>query len=304
MPLDPEVTKFLESVKGTKPRSEMTVEETRKAMRDARYLAIAPVPLAVAEDREYGAVPVRVYQAEDIDNLPTLVFAHGGRFISGDLETHDSLCRQLAKRSRARIVAVDYSLAPEHRFPSAVEDVYSVVEALYEESPRLAVGGDSAGGNLAISAALMARDHGENLLSAAILLYPMLDALASLESHKEFDIGYGPSSADMLRGWNEYAPEKIDRKHPYLSPLWASDLRGLPPVWILAAEYDTLRDEAEEFGRRLFFAGVHTEIVRAEGMIHGFLQQSAIINKANLYLDQIAAAIRLHLFDEPSHLLT
>ena len=194
-------------------------------------------------------------------------------------------------------MAVDYSRAPEHRFPSAVEDVYSVVEALYEESPRLAVGGDSAGGNLAISAALMARDHGETLLSAAILLYPMLDALASLESHKEFDSGYGPSSADMLRGWNEYAPEMIDRKHPYLSPLWAADLRGLPPVWILTAEYDTLRDEAEEFGRRLFFAGVQTEIVRAEGMIHGFLQQSAIINKANLYLDQIAVAIRLHLFD-------
>ena len=296
MPLDPEVVQFLESVKGAKPRSEMSIQETRQAMLDARHLALPPVPLAVAEDREYGAVPVRVYQAEDITGLPTLVFAHGGRFISGDLETHDSLCRQLAKRSLARIVAVDYSRAPEHRFPAAAEDVYSVVEALYEESHCLAVGGDSAGGNLAMAASLIARDHGETLISAAILIYPMLDALASLESHKEFNEGFGPSSADMLRGWREYAPEIVDRKHPHLSPLWVEDLRGLPPVWILSAEYDTLRDEAEEFGRRLFFAGVSAEVVRAEGMIHGFLQHSAIINKANLYLDQIAAAIRLHLF--------
>ena len=134
-------------------------------------------------------------------------------------------------------------------------------------------------------------------MAAANLLYPMLDAMASLESHQEFQQGFGPGSADMIRGWHEYAPEPLDRKNPLLSPLWCEDLRGLPPAWILTAEMDTLRDEAEEFGRRLFFAGVPAEIDRADGIIHGFLQQSAILNKAGLYLDKIAQQIRLHLFD-------
>ena len=297
MPLDPEVALFLESQKNSKPRSEMTIEETRQAMLASRHLALPSQPLAVVLDKTIANVPVRVYQTEDDDYWPTLVFAHGGRFISGDLNTHDSLCRQLAKRSGARIVALDYRLAPEHRFPAALEDVYAVVESMSEESPKLAVGGDSAGGNLAAAAAILARDNGQNWISLQLLLYPMLDAMASLESHQDFQQCFGPSSADMIRGWLEYAPEPLDRKYALLSPLWCEDLRGLPPAWILTAEMDTLRDEAEEFGRRLFFAGVPAEIERADGMIHGFLQQSAIVNKASLYLDKIAQQIRLHLFD-------
>ena len=297
MPLDPEVALFLASQKNAKPRSEMTIEETRQGMLDGRHLALPSQLLAVVEDKRIANVPVRIYQAEDHDYWPTIVFAHGGRFISGDLDTHDSLCRQLAKRSGARIVAVDYRLAPEHRFPAALDDVNAVVEAMSEDSPKLAVAGDSAGGNLAAAACMLARDRGKGWIAWQLLLYPMLDAMASLPSHQEFADGFGPGSADMLRGWLEYAPEQIDRKNPLLSPLWAEDLRGLPPAWILTAEMDTLRDEAEEFGRRLFFAGVRADMDRADGMIHGFLQQSAIFNKARLYLDKIAHQIRLNLFD-------
>lgn len=297
MPLDPEVVAFLESQKGAKPRSQMTIEETRQGMLDSRGLALPSQPLPVVTDQLIADVPVRVYQAEISDDCPVVVFAHGGRFISGNLDTHDSLCRQLAKRSGARIVAVDYRLAPEHRFPAALVDFHAVVESLGKAGATVAVAGDSAGGNLAAATCLKARDEGHDCIRWQCLLYPMLDAMASLPSHSEFQEGFGPSSADMLRGWLEYAPESIDRKEPLLSPLWAEDLRGLPPAFILSAEMDTLRDEAEEYGRRLFFAGVRAEIDCAKGMIHGFLQHSAIVNQARLYLDRVAHQIRLNLFD-------
>ena len=297
MPLDLEVVAFLESQKGNKPRSEMTIEETRQGMLDSRSLSLAPQLLSVVTDQLIANVPVRVYQAEASADCPIVVYAHGGRFISGNLETHDSFCRQLAKRSGARLVAVNYRLAPEHLFPTALEDFYAVVESLANAGSKVAVAGDSAGGNLAAAACLKARDEGLDAIRCHLLLYPMLDAMASLPSHSDFTKGFGPGSADMLRGWLEYAPEWIDRKEPLLSPLWAGDLRGLPPAYIVTAEMDTLRDEAEEYGRRLFFAGVPCEIDRADGMIHGFLQQSAVFNQARLYLDRIARQIRVNLFD-------
>lgn len=297
MPLDPEVVAFLESQKGVKPRSEMTIEETRQGMLHSRSFALAPQLLSVVTNQLIANVPVRVYQAGASDDCPIVVYAHGGRFISGNLETHDSFCRQLAKRSGARLVAVNYRLAPEHLFPTALEDFYAVVESLANAGSKVAVAGDSAGGNLAAAACLKARDEGQDSIRCQLLLYPMLDAMASLPSHSEFKEGFGPSSADMRRGWLEYAPQWIDRKEPLLSPLWAEDLRGLPPAYIVTAEMDTLRDEAEEYGQRLFFAGVPTEIDRADGMIHGFLQQSAIFNQARLYLDRVARQIRLNLFD-------
>ena len=297
MPLDREVVAFLQSQKGAKPRSEMTIEETRQGMLNSRGLALPPQPLSVVTDQLIANVPVRIYQAEASDDCPSVVYAHGGRFISGNRDTHDSFCRQIAKRSGARIVAVDYRLAPEHRFPAALEDFYAVVESVAKTNAKVAVAGDSAGGNLAAAACLKARDEGQDSIQWQLLLYPMLDAMASLPSHSEFKEGYGPGSADMLRGWLEYAPEWIDRKEPLLSPLWAGDLRGLPPAYIVTAEMDTLRDEGDEYGRRLFFAGVHAEIDCANRMVHGFLQHSAIFNQARLYLDRIAHQIRLNLFD-------
>ena len=298
MPLDPEVVAFLESQKGAKPRSEMTIDETRQGMLASSGLALPPQPLAVVTDQLIADVPVRVYQAGIGDDCPIVVFAHGGRFISGNLDTHDSLCRQMAKRSGARIVAVDYRLAPEHRFPAALEDLYAVVESLAATTgSKVAVAGDSAGGNLAAAVCLKTRDEGKDWIQCQLLLYPMLDAMASLPSHREFSDGFGPGSADMLRGWLEYAPEPINRKAPLLSPLWAEDLRGLPPAFILSAEMDTLKDEAAEYGQRLFFAGIPAEIDCAKVMIHGFLQHSAIVNQARLYLDRIAQQIRLNLFD-------
>ena len=297
MPLDPEVVAFLESQKGAKPRSEMTIEETRQGMLNSRGLALPPQPLSVVTDQLIANVPVRIYQAEASNDCPIVVYAHGGRFISGNPDTHDSFCRQIAKRSGARIVAVDYRLAPEHRFPAALDDYFAVVEDLARTGSKVAAAGDSAGGNLAAAACLKARDEGQDWIQWQLLLYPMLDAMASLPSHTEYKEGFGPGSTDMVRGWLEYAPEPIDRKEPLLSPLWAEDLRGLPPAYIVTAEMDTLRDECDEYGRRLFFAGVQAEIDCAKGMIHGFLQNSAIFNQARLYLDRIAHQIRLNLFD-------
>ena len=180
--------------------------------------------------------------------LPLLVYFHGGRFISGDLESHDPICRMLAIAANCRVLAVDYRLAPEHRFPAAAEDARLAVEWALGQGIAVAVAGDSAGANLAAGAALA---HRGAALRCQVLIYPMIDATCSEPSYTEFAEGYGPGAADMKRGWREYLPEGADPRDPLASPLFAADLKDAPPAWVLTAEYDTLRDEGEAYARRL-----------------------------------------------------
>ena len=287
MPLHPEIAEFLAKVaaSGAKPRSAMTLAETRVHAEKGNALTGPAVELARVFDTQVASVPVRFYEPDAACAAARVLFVHGGRFISGSLNSHDSLCRALAAGSGCGVVAVDYRLAPEHRFPAALEDCLAVADRL--EGP-LVICGDSAGANLAAAAVLQARGRFE----AQVLIYPMLDASCSCESHVVYASGYGPGSEDMKRGWREYAPD-ADFQTPLLSPLWEKTLSGLPPAFILSAEFDSLRDEAEEYARRLRDAGVETIHKRYDGAIHGFVQLAGLFSLGRLALNDVTCYIRL-----------
>jgi acetyl esterase len=293
MPLDPEVAAFLETQKGRPPRGDMTVAQTREAYLGARGLAGEPPELAAVEEVALpGGLRGREYRPA-AEAAPLLVYFHGGRFFSGDLDTHDTVCRSLALGAECRVLAVDYRLAPEHRFPAAVEDAVAAVCWAVEREERVGVAGDSAGGNLAAAAAQALR--GSPRLRCQALVYPMLDATCALPSHAEFASGYGPGSADMQRGYREYLPEGADLRDPRLSPLYAADLSGLPPAFVLTAGYDPLRDEGEEYARRLERAGVPVALKRYEGAIHGFFQMGGVLRVAREAVEDACAFLRARL---------
>lgn len=294
MPLDHEVAAFLESQKGSAPRSSLTVEATRSMMRrNAVLTGPAPTLAAVEDLRLSETLKARQYWPAKIDSLPLIVYFHGGRFISGDLESHDPLCRQLAQATGCRVLAVDYRLSPEHRFPAAVDDADSALAWAMTQSASIAVMGDSAGANLAAIATLNHR--GSSQLASQVLVYPMMDPTCSLASHREFATGYGPGSEDMERGWREYLQNKVDLRNPRVSPLYKEDLRHLPPTLVITAQYDPLRDEGELYAQKLAGAGIALTFHRYAGAIHGFFTMQGILRLAREALNDAAAFLRAHL---------
>lgn len=283
MPLDPEVAALLERQKGQPPRSSLDAAATRAMMRRAAALAGPPPPLPRVEDLALPA-PARLYWPAPGGAPPIVVYFHGGRFFSGDLESHDPICRILALASGCRVLAVDYRLAPEHRFPAAVEDARAAVEWAAAQGVPIGVAGDSAGANLAAAVALRAR--------CQLLIYPMIDATAASPSYAEFAEGYGPGAADMRRGWSEYLAPGTDPRDPLVSPLFAGDLRGAPPAFVLTAEYDTLRDEGEAYTRRLAEAGALVQSRRYLGAIHGFFTMPGVLRLAREAVADAAAFLR------------
>jgi acetyl esterase len=263
MPLDPEIAAYLESQKHLPPRAWLDIAATRERLRQGASLGGPPRPLARVENLVLaGYLRARQYWPTADAVLPLLVYFHGGRFISGDLDTHDSVCRTLALAAECRVLAVDYRLAPEHRFPAAAEDAALAVDWALGQSRAVAAAGDSAGANLAAGVALTSRGRS---MRCQLLIYPMLDATCSLPSYTEFAEGYGPGAADMQRGWREYLPEGTNLRDPLTSPLFATGLDSAPPAMVITAEYDTLRDEGEAYARKL---GVSPR--RYPGTIHGF----------------------------------
>jgi len=199
----------------------------------------------------------------------------------GDLDSSDLRCRILAEWSACLVISVDYRLAPEHPFPAAVDDGYAATRWAAEQAAglgsdpnRIAVGGDSAGGGLAAAVALAARDRGGPALVFQYLVYPMLDSAMLAPSYQENGVGYGLSAETMAWYWQQYAPNQAARQDLLASPSRAPDLRGLPPAFVITAEYDPLRDEGEAYAARLKDAGVPVELKRYEGMIHGFLSNA------------------------------
>lgn len=285
---------------GTRP-----VEEERAALREVLLSWGDPQPLPRVEDRRIpgpaGAIPIRVYAPSRADRHPVLVFYHGGGFRLGDLDTYDALCRDLAARSGALIVSVGYRLAPEHVYPAAVDDSYAALEWVHAhaeeiggDATRLAVGGDSAGGNLAAAVSLKARDLAGPLIVFQLLIYPVLNfAEMETESHTLFAEGYiiGGAAHEFTR--DTYVPNPADRRHPYASPLLADDLTGLPPALVITAAFDPLRDEGEWYARKLAAAGVPARATRYAGVPHAFLYAGAALSrKADGALDEAAAALR------------
>jgi acetyl esterase len=296
VPLDPEVAALLERQKHLPLRSSLDVAATRETLRRAAGLAGEPPALPVVRDiRLPGELPAREYAPAATEGLPLLVFFHGGRFFSGDLESHDPICRLLAHSAGCRVVAVDYRLAPEHRFPVAIADACRAVAWASERGAPFGVVGDSAGANLAAGAVLA---HRASNVRCQVLIYPMIDATCGSNSYETYAEGYGPGAIDMRRGWSEYLPEGHDPRDPAASPLFAADLAGLPPAFVLTAEYDTLRDEGEAYARRLAEAGNLVQMRRYPGAIHGFFTMPGVLRIARQALQDVAEFVRARL-NEP-----
>jgi acetyl esterase len=290
MPLDPEVAAHLERQKGLPPRSALDVAGTREMMRRAAALAGTAPPLARVEDLLLAeSLRARQYWPVVKAGLPVVIYFHGGRFFSGDLESHDTVCRLLALAAGCRLLAVDYRLAPEHRFPAAVEDARTAVEWALSEGVPFGVAGDSSGANLAAGAAL---EHRGSALRCQLLVYPMLDPACGSPSFAEFGEGYGPGAADMRRGWSEYLPEGTAARDPRASPLLAEDVRGAAPASVLTAEYDTLRDEGEAYARKLVESGNVVQVRRYLGTIHGFFTMPGILRVAREAVGDAGAFLR------------
>lgn len=277
MPLDPEAARFLELVRqaAAPPIWEQTLAEAR-----AGVLPVPGPPERVGRVDDHtcpgpaGDIPLRRYEPAGRP-LGTLVFFHGGGWVTGSLDTHDALCRRLCLEAQSRVVAVDYRLAPEQPFPAAADDALAAVTWAAEafRGAPLGVIGDSAGGNLAAAAALMARDRGLPPLHAQVLIYPITDCGCDTGSYHENAEGYFLTRDLMRWFWDQYAPRREQREHPYASLLRAEDHRELPAAMIVTAEYDVLRDEGAAYADRLRAAGVPVEHVECTGMIHAFVRR-------------------------------
>jgi acetyl esterase len=287
MALDPEVAAYLESERKLPPRSALSIAQTRERMRQGAALAgAAPEMARVDHVILSGYLKIRQYWPETNAKLPLLVFFHGGRFISGDLESHDPLCKILAQAAVCRVAAVDYRLAPEHRFPAAAEDAKLAVKWALGQDVPVAVAGDSAGANLAAGVALAARS---SRLRSQLLVYPMIDATCSQPSYRDFAEGFGPGAGDMKRGWNEYLPKGANPRDPVASPLFYPILDGVAPAHVISAEYDTLRDEGEAFALRM-----NMDPYRYLGTIHGFFAMPGILDAARQAIENSTAFLREH----------
>jgi len=294
--LDPQARELLERFARAPavPPDSLTAAEARRAYRDGR-LALAPPPLALEESRDFaipgpgGGVGARYYRpagGKTGEALPVVVYFHGGGWVCGDLDTHDSVCRGIAVHGRCAVVAVDYRMGPEHKFPAAVEDAVAAVRwvsanagALAADASRLAVAGESAGGNLAAVAAIALRESGPPI-AMQVLVYPVVDQAADTESLRRFASGYS-LTRELLRWYqNQYLRDDSDRADWRASPLVARDHSRLPYAYVVTAGFDPLRDEGKAYADLLERAGVSVVYECFEGMIHGFLPMGGALAAA------------------------
>ena len=301
MTVDPQAQALLDNVAAldAPKTSALTPEEARQAYRAMGMLNGDRPEVAAVSDRIAGSVPVRVYRP-DGDDLPVLVWYHGGGWTIGDLETADPTCRQLAVRTGCVVVSVDYRLAPEHPFPAAVDDAWEALTWVVEHAAglggdpgRVAVGGDSAGGNLAAVLCHLARDRGGPELSFQLLVYPVTDLRLGHPSVDENADGY-LLTRDTMRWFrrNYLGANEADVVNPLASPLLADDHAGLPPALIVTAGYDPLRDEGEAYGRALEEAGVPVKVRRYDRQIHSFFALVGVVDEAGEAVDEAASALR------------
>ena len=302
MPLDPQAKEFLDMLAATRfPGFEsMPIPVARALFLTRRDLGGPPVPVDQVEDRVLpGNIPARVYTPVGPGPKPVLLYFHGGGWVLGGLDTVDAPCRRLANAAGCVVVSVDYRLAPEHKFPIPAEDCYTATRHVAENAAafgadrdRIAVGGDSAGGNLAAAVTLMARDRGGPRLSFQLLIYPATDFAFDTPSYRANAEGFGLTRKATRWYWSQYLPRPEDGTNPLASPLRARDLRGLPPARVITAEYDPLRDEGEAYAARLRAAGVRAEVRRFDGQIHGFFSMCGIMDQGKAAIDDAAAALR------------
>ena len=244
-----------------------------------------------------GSLAIRIYRPKDVLRA-ALVYFHGGGWVVGSLDSADGSCRALANRSRCVVISIAYRLAPETKFPGAVEDAYAAVRWVADNSvdlhidpARIAVGGASAGGNLAAAAALVARERGGPKIAFQLLTVPVTELSSKAESHREFAEGYGLTSADMAWYGTHYVRTPADADDPTASVLRA-DLHGMPPAFVITAECDPLRDDGEAYADKLRDAGIRASYKRYAGMFHGFMSFPAVLPEATQAFDDAGAALR------------
>jgi acetyl esterase len=293
--------------RGVPPTHTLSPDEARKLDRERRAFT-QPAPPPVGEVRElqaegpHGAIPLRLIRplgaAKDAP-LPVLVYYHGGGWVIGDLETHDTLCRELANGAGCAVVAVDYRLAPEQRFPAAVDDCLAATywiarhgAALGLDAARLAVGGDSAGGNLAAVMTLAAREAGDLPIAFQLLIYPATDMRRTAPSHESNGQGLLLTRDTIAYFHDHYIVEAKDDLDWRASPLLHENLAGLPPAFVLTAGYDPLRDEGLQYAQKLTQAGTRSALVCFERQIHGFILMGRVLDEANTAVQLCAAQLR------------
>lgn len=304
MSLDPQAKFILEQMAAANapPLHTLTPEEVRQSS-NIRMLAGEPEHVEKVETITIpgpdGGIPIRIYTPEGKGPFPVFIYFHGGGWVIGDLDTADVPCRSIANQARSVVVSVDYRLAPEYKFPAAINDAYAAVKWVSEQATtlgidadRIAVGGDSAGGNLAAVVALMGRDKGGPALRKQLLIYPVTHYDFNTKSYQENGEGYFLTKQSMVWFWNHYLRSEKDGKHPYASPLLAQELSGLPPALIITAEYDPLRDEGEAYAKRLEEAGIPVKLSRYNGMIHGFFWMAGVLEQGNKAIEEVAQELK------------
>jgi len=307
-PLDPQVKVLLDQMAAANQPAfhSQSPADARKAM-DAMLNVFGPGPdVHKVEDRKIpgpaGDIPVRIYSPPG-KPIGVLVYFHGGGWVVGDIASHDYVCRALTNAAGCVVVSVDYRLAPEHKFPAGPEDSYAATEwvsknaaSLGSDADHIAVGGDSAGGNLAAVISLMARDRKGPRIRHQMLIYPVTDAAMDTPSYKEFTAdGFVLSKLDMEWFWGYYLANKRDGENPYASPSRASNLSNLPPAHIITASHDPLRDEGEGYAELLKKAGNRVKVKRYQGVVHGFFSLQAALDQGKTATRELAEELKASL---------
>jgi acetyl esterase len=302
--LDPQAKALLDAFPPTPDFDSVPLEQLREAFEAQQLLTPGdPLPVARVVNRTIpgsaGEIPVRVYTPEGEGPFPVLVYFHGGGFVLCSLDTHDGTCRSLANGAGVVVVSVDYRLAPEHPFPAAPDDCYAALQwvaanaaEIDGDGSRIALGGDSAGGNLTAATALMARDRGGPALRFQLLVYPVTDHDFDTTSYRDNAEGYFLTTDMMKWFWRHYLADPADGAKPYASPLRAESLEGLPPALCITAGFDPLRDEGDAFAAALAAAGNQVAHSRYEGMFHGFFGMDALLDEGRRAVAEASEALK------------
>lgn len=304
MPLHPQVIAYLDAqaAQNAPGWEALTPAQAREAF-SARRTAFGVGPrVHRVDDRTIAdGVGITLYTPTQTaaTGAPVVMYFHGGGWVLGDVETHDTLCRSLAVATSCVVVSVEYRRSPEHRFPAALNDctaatayVASHAGEIGVDPRRIVVAGDSAGGNLAAAVALQARDRGGPSLRGQVLIYPVVDDRCDTASYREFAEGYGLSRTSMRWFWRQYLGDDAPVPIACASLARAENLHDLPPAHVVTAEFDVLRDEGERYARRLAEAGVPTTVQRYDGMIHGFVLNAGIFDTAGDAIADIGEVVR------------
>lgn len=303
MPLCPQAQAFVDAIAEQNPPGwhEMSPQEGRTIFNSLGVrFGQGPELRHVADQTLPGEVKIRIYSDSPETIQPAVIYFHGGGWVLGNIDTHDALCRRFAKGADCTVVSVDYALAPENRFPKPLDDCYQATRHVADHASdyaidpdRLAVMGDSAGGNLAAAVALRARDEAGPAIKLQVLIYPIIERNFETESYRQFGTGHGLTRATMEWFWDQYLGDQ--EPGPLADLTQAQSLRGLPAAHVVTVEYDVLRDEGEAFARRLSDAGVPTTLKRYDSNLHGFVHFVGAFDDGIKATEEITQVLRTRL---------